>query len=193
MKKLTFSLILSLLFGLTQAQTNTLDGFLKSKWGSSRTEVKENNADKGYLYYDGEGSGENVLIVLEADFAGESDCLIIWKFTSDKLFEGTVLISPDLEARAMEQYEEMSSKISGKYGTGETYESYDYPYEKDDGHWETAFRLGKGNLDTYWNFDDGNIISMTLTENLSIKVTYQSSDLVKEAIREQEAAISDDL
>ena len=193
MKKLTFSLILSLLFGLTQAQTNTLEGFLKSKWGSSTTEVKENNAGKGYLYYDGEGADENNLIVLEADFAGESDCLIIWKFTSNKLFEGTVLISPDLKARAMEQYEQMSSKISGKHGTGETYESYDYPYEKGDGHWETAFKLGKGNLSTYWNFDDGNIISMTLTENLSIRVTYQSTDLVSEAVRKQEADNSDDL
>ena len=193
MRKLNLLLALLLFASLIQAQTSTLDGFLKSNWGSSKAEVKINNAAKGYSYYEGEALDKDGLVATGANFAGESDCIIIWKFTSDKLFEGLVLITPELKAKSMEKYKEMRAKISGKYGAGNTYESYDYPYEEGDGNWETAFRVGKGQLSTYWNFDDGNTIGMDLTEDLTIKITYQSTNLVEEAIEKQKAAIYDDL
>lgn len=193
MRKQNVILVLLLTASLIQAQTNTLDGFLKSNWGSSKAEVKVNNEVKGYNYYEGEGVDENLLVATGANFAGESNCLIFWKFTSDKLFEGTVIVTPELDAKAMEHYKDIRTKITRKYGTGNTYESYDYPYEQGDGYWETAFRVGKGSLSTYWSFEDNNTISMSLDEDLTIKIKYQSTILVQEAIEKQEAANNDDL
>ena len=87
----------------------------------------------------------------------------------------------------------MIDKIDGKYTEGKTYEYYDYPYEEGDGHWETAFKLGKGHLSTYWSFDDGNSLSMQMTEDLSFTIKYQSSELIKEAIKKQKDSHNDDL
>ena len=193
MRKLTLTLAFSLLIGLIHAQTNTLDGFLKSKWGSSKAEVIENNSVKGYSYYESEDVSDDMLVVIDADFAGVSNCLIIWQFTSDKLFQGSVSITPELSAKAMTEYKNMRDKIDGKYTEGKTYEYYDYPYEEGDGHWETAFKLGKGHLSTYWRFDDGNSLSMQMTEDLSFTIKYQSSELIKEAIKKQKDSHNDDL
>lgn len=193
MKKSVLIFALSLFVSSIQAQTSTLDGFLKSNWGSSRATVIINNSTKDYNYFEGEGIGDNMLVATDADFAGTSDCLIAWFFTSDKLFQGTVLITPDLSAKAMTEYSGMRAKIAGKYGAGETYENYDYPYDEGDGHWETAFKLGKGHLRTFWSFDDGNSLSMELTEDLAIKIIYQSSELVGEELNKREAANNDDL
>lgn len=193
MKKSILALAFLLFLSSTQAQTSTLDGFLKSNWGSSKATVIKNNSIKGYTYFDNETLDDNMLYATEADFAGVSNCLIVWSFTSDKLFQGVVLIKPELSAKAMKEYDNMRTKIEGKYGEGKTYESYDYPYEKGTEHWETAFSLGKGSLDTYWVFDDGNSLSMKLTEDLYIKVTYQSTELVNEELSKREAVNSDDL
>lgn len=193
MKKSILALAFLLFLSSTQAQTSTLDGFLKSNWGTSKATVIKNNSIKGYTYIENEALDDNALYATEADFAGVSNCLIAWSFTSDKLFQGIVLITPKLSAKAMTEYDNMRAKIEGKYGEGKTYESYDYPYEKGTKHWETAFKLGKGRLNTYWSFDDGNMLSMTLAEDLTIKVTYQCSKLVKEEISKREATYSDDL
>lgn len=193
MKKSVLIFALSLFVSSIQAQTSTLDGFLKSNWGSSKAAVINNNSTKDYNYFEGEGIGDNMLVATDADFAGTSDCMIAWFFTSDKLFQGTVIISPDLSAKAMTEYSDMRAKIAGKYGAGETYENYDYPYDEGDGHWETAFKLGKGHLRTFWSFDDGNSLSMELTEDLAIKITYQSTELVGEELNKREAANNDDL
>lgn len=193
MKKSVLIFALLLFVSSIQAQTSTLDGFLKSDWGSSKAAVINNNSTKGYNYYEGEGLDNNMLVAMDADFAGTSDCIIVWLFTSDKLFQGTVTIGPELSAKAMTEYSGMRAKIAGKYGAGETYENYDYPYDEGDGHWETAFKLGKGHLSTYWVFDDENTIGMELTENLNIKITYQSNELVVEEINKRKDANNDDL
>ena len=192
MKKSLITMMFLTVFGFYgQAQNTSLDGFLKSNWGQSLAEVTANNSAKGYEYF--EGLGDDMLAVTGANFAGTSDCMIIWMFTSDKLFQGIVSITPDLEAKAMSEYDNMKTKISGKYGEGKTYESYDYPYDEGDGHWETAFKLGKGHLDTFWNFEDGNSLSMKLGEDLAIKIVYQSTELVAEKIKQRDAANNDDL
>jgi hypothetical protein len=193
MRKSVLIFALLLFVSSIQAQTSSLDGFLKSNWGSSKAVVINNNSTKGYNYYEGEGIGENMLIATDADFAGTSGCMIAWFFTSDKLFQGTVLISPELSAKAMTEYSAMRAKIAGKYGAGDTYENYDYPYDEGDGHWETAFKLGKGQLSTYWVFDDENTLGMELTEDLDIKITYQSTELIGEELDKREAANNDDL
>ena len=194
MKKSILTLAFLLFVSSIQAQTSTLNGFLKSNWGSSKAAVINNNLAKGYTYYEGEGLDDNLLVATEADFAGVSDCMIIWKLTSDdKLFQGIVVITPELSAKAMKEYDDMREKIAGKYGKGKTYESYDYPYDEGDGHWETAFELGKGHLNTYWIFDDGNALSMTLTEDLSVRVRYQATELTQQEINKQEAVNNDEL
>ena len=174
-----------------QAQNTSLDGFLKSNWGQSMAEVKANNLPKGYEYF--ADTGDDLLPVTDGNFAGVSNCMIIWMFTGDKLFQGVVVIDPELSAKAMSEYDSMKDKINSKYGVGNTYETYDYPYDEGDGHWETAFKIGKGHLSTYWSFDDGNSLSMELTEELKIRITYQSTELVSEKIKQQNATNNDDL
>jgi tetratricopeptide (TPR) repeat protein len=173
-----------------QAQNTSLDGFFKSNWGQSLAEVKANNSAKGYEYFEGL---DNILAVRGVDFAGTSDCMIIWMFTSDKLFQGIVSITPDLTANAMSEYDNMKAKISGKYGAGVTISIFDPPYKIGSEHWETAFKLGKGSLSTFWTFEDENKLEMRLMENLTIKITYQSTELFEENIKQQDAAINDDL
>ena len=193
MKKSLITVVFLTVFGFYgQAQNTSLDGFLKSNWGQSMAEVKANNSAKGYKYSVEFGS---TLLATDANFAGASNCMIIWSFTSDKLYEGIVIITPYLTAKAMSDYDSMKAKISVKYGEGMTYESYDYPYVVGDGYWETAFKLGKGHLSSVWNFEDGNSISMELINNddLTTKIKYQSTELVAENIKQRDAANYADL
>ena len=173
-----------------------LTGFLKSKWGESLTKVKNNNLVKGYEYIDTANTVNaefhSVLAVI-ADFAGLPNCVLVWSFTSDKLYQGVVMFTPELSAQAMLKYHSIKDLLVKKYGEGVTYESYDYPYEEGDGHWETAFELGKGKLNTYWIFKDDNTISLQLTAELDVKITYQSDELTSETIEQKNAINSEDL
>lgn len=183
--------ISTVVFAQTEANIEgSVTGFMKSVWGSTLQEVEQNNSGKGYVYMDG---FEDILAVSSVEFAGFDDCTIAWYFTSNQLFQGKVIYTPSLEARAMEEYDSFKSKIDSKYGLGERYEFYDYPYEKGDGHWETAFKIGKGTLFSYWMDNEENIITLKLDEDLNVTLTYQNSSLVEKAVEEKEAAESEDL
>ena len=172
-----------------QAQNTSLDGFFKSNWGQSLAEVKANNSAKGYEYFEGL---DNILAVRGVDFAGTSDCMIIWMFTSDKLFQGIVSITPDLTANAMSEYDNMKAKISGKYGAGVTI-SISIPHINRKRTLGNSVQIRKGVLEYFLDFEDENKLEMRLMENLTIKITYQSTELFEENIKQQDAAINDDL
>lgn len=177
------TVILALASFVIYAQnTPSIDGFMGSAWGMSTSQVKQINADKNYEYSD----GFKGLVVMGQKFAGFTNCSLIWSFTeSDKLFQGKVLTSADLDAQSMALFDRIADAISRKYGEGARIERYDYPYEKGDGHWITAFSVGKGHLFTYWKDENDNTITMELDEDFYIKVTYQSSELIDVAIAEQ--------
>ena len=189
--KLLSTLFLTLTYFVVNAQgTPKIDGFMGSDFGMTITQVKAVNADKNYDYPD----GFKGLVVTNQSFAGFSDCSLIWSFTeSDKLFQGKVLTSPDLEAQAMSLYDKITAAISRKYGDGTRLESYDYPYEKGDGHWQTAFRLGKGHLMTVWKDENDNTITVKLDEDFYIIVTYWDAKLIDVAISEQNNKNDEDL
>jgi hypothetical protein len=190
MRLLTTFFLAITCFVVNAQSTPAIDGFMGSDFGMTITQVKAVNADKNYDYLDGyEG-----LVVTKQSFAGFTDCSLIWSFTeSGKLFQGKVLTSPDLEAQAMSLYDKITAAISRKYGEGARLERYDYPYEKGDGHWQTAFRLGKGHLMTYWKDENDNTITVELDEDFYIKVTYQDAKLIEVAIAEQNNKNDEDL
>ena len=128
---------------------------------------------------------ERLISYKNVKFGGREAKYVFFKFFDDKLFEGRVVFKHDLYSRTLDLYNEIKNDVSLKYGIGRSFESYDYPYEKGDGHWETALKLGKADISTFWSDGDLVTISLEIYEDFSIDLTYQDNDLVGQAVNDQ--------
>lgn len=79
-------------------------------------------------------------------------------------------------------YKQICTELNKKYyKTEKTYETYDYPYEKNDGHTETAISLGKAEFSSFWNFNNLNkkddYISVEINQYLEVVINYEHGEL----------------
>jgi len=171
--------------------------FYGIKFGFTKELSKSIMKSKGWII-DSEKTGS--IIYKENNFLKRSANIIL-KFVNNEFYEGIAIFSPKLDSGILDLYNSINEDVSLKYGKGESYESYSYPYEKNDGHLETALSLGKANFNTYWSKKsenklskkDYNIISTEITENLLVILTYQDAERIKIAINEQNKSKLEDL
>jgi hypothetical protein len=173
-----------------------LEGFLGIKFGASTESVKDFMLAKPNCNLDLENSDNNQLFFEGAKFAGRDPLFILFKFVDNKFHTACVLIKPKLESQTIDLYNEIKDEINEKYyKTSEDYETYKYPYEKNDGHTETAIELGKASFSSYWKFNASskdNYIALSITEGLHIKISYQDGMLVQIAVERENAKNNDD-
>ncbi len=173
-----------------------LEGFLGIKFGTSSEDVKDFMFTKPNCTIDLENSDNNQLFFEGAKFAGREPLFILFKFVDNKFHTACVLIKPKLESQTIDLYNEIKNEVNEKYyKTEEDYETYKYPYEKNDGHTETAIELGKATFSAFWKFNsssDENYIALSITEGLHIKINYQDGSLVQIAVDREKAKNIDD-
>jgi hypothetical protein len=172
---------------------STLDAFLGLKFGASIEHVKEIMIAKPDCVLDFENSDNENIIFNGLKFAGRETLLIMFKFINNKFHTAYVFIKPKLESYVIDLYTGIKNEINDKYYiTEEDYETYKFPYEKNDGYAETAISLGKASFTSFWKFKNRdtseniyNYITLDITENLDIRVCYQDGFLAELYINKQ--------
>ncbi|RYJ44495.1 hypothetical protein [Flavobacterium beibuense] len=158
-----------------------LDGFLNILFGSTQETIKEKIKDRDGII-DTENSNEEHLLYNNVKFAGYNTELIIFLFYENQFAKASIYIKPSLESRVIETYRSICNDLNNKYyTTDKDFETYDYPYEQNDGHTETAITIGKAEFSCFWNFNAGdkedNYISVIINEFLEIQITYENGYL----------------
>jgi len=197
MKKLTAILLMLMAIRVAVAQEDPISEFYGMKFGSTKAQVMAKMTNKGYKP---KNNNPTSLMYEEVKFLNK-EVDMIFKFVDDELFEGIVLFTPDLKSQLIRMYRSISDDVSMKYGKGQDYETYDYPYEKGDGHELTAIRLGKAQFTTFWGMKtmegtDGkepNTISLEIRPKGYIALTYQDSARVDKVIARQNSEKMEEL
>jgi len=166
---------------------STRDAFLGLKFGASVEHVKETILAKPGCVLDIENSDNENIIFNGLKFAGRETLLIMFRFIDNKFHTAHVFIKPKLESHIIDLYNEIKDEINDKYYiTEEDYETYKFPYEKNDNYTETAISLGKASFSSFWKFKNRdtseniyNYITLDITENLDIRVCYQDGILAE--------------
>lgn len=158
-----------------------LEGFLGITFGSSQEDSKKILKTRNGII-DSQNSNENSLLYDGIKFAGHITELVILSFYEDKLAKASVYIKPELESRIVNIYIGICDDLNKKYYVStKNFETYDYPYEKNDGHTETAISLGNADFSCFWNFinigKEDDYISVSISERMEIIISYENGEL----------------
>jgi hypothetical protein len=173
-----------------------LDGFWGIKFRSSTSFVISEMSKKGYTKksIDKDSSIRFYNVV----FAGRKADLVVFEFYKGKFYSASVLFKSELESETYNYYKLLKKDLNDKYFvTTRDVEDYKYPYEKGDGHWETALKLGKLDLMARWNFNtegsEFNFITLMVLPSFYIGMKYSDGMLYKDASYEKDSKDSSDL
>lgn len=191
MKKLLF--LFAILFSTSVFAQTQLTGCMGLEFGMKETQARAIMANKAGFEFYKDNPSTGTVSYLNGIFAGRKCVGAILHFYNDKLHTVIILIESDPSTKAVELYEEVVSDLQIKYNLiPKEYHRYKSPYEEGDGHTLSAIKLGYADLTTLFAFGDSNVISVSVTQSLSIKLTYQSAELSAPAIDAQNKSNSQD-
>lgn len=181
MKKLL--LIAALLLNFTVDAQN-LSGCMGINFGDSKQSVRTTMDAKPGFNFNKEIPSVG-FSYLNGTFAGR-DCIgAVFQFYNNQLHTIKVLVEVKNQPSTMDVYYEIVSELKEKYGvTPEYFHKYKYPYSANDGHTVTAIKLGYADIGCLFSFPDSRYLSVTVTESLSINLTYQDGVLAAPALNE---------
>ncbi|HCM35513.1 hypothetical protein [Chryseobacterium sp.] len=162
-----------------------INGFLNISFGENKQNVIEKIKEKNGIL-DSENSNDDSLIFDNLKFAGRDTIFIAFHFVQDKFCRAMVFVKANLESRTVTLYKQIKEEVNEKYyKTVDDFENYEYPYEQNDGHVETAISLGKANFSSYWAFKndknkENDYISAKIDENFNIIIIYENGELMTE-------------
>ncbi len=181
MKKLL--LIAAVLIGFNANAQKELTGCMGLNFGDDETKAMQTMSTRpGFeLYKDSPGNG--TISYMNGIFAGRAAVGAVLFFYEHKLHTITILIEVPAEPKVMEVYYDVVQDLQTNYGIMPRYSHrYRYPYEEGDGHTVTAIKKGYADIGCLFAFGDGNALTVSITENISVKVTYQNSEMAQKAI-----------
>ena len=169
-----------------------LDAFLNIPFGTPSEEVKNLLTARAGCVFDQENSNLDNLLFHGIKFAGRETLLISLLLFDGKFCKALVFIQPNLEAQTVSLYQEIKAEINDKYFVSkQDYETYTYPYEKNDGYTESAISTGKASFSCYWNFPNrslvDNYIAIEINEHMNIIVSYEDGFLMDLLVQKTKA------
>lgn len=186
MKKiLSAVLFITPFLGMSQT-TKPIDGFSGIKFGSNKITVLAALKAKGGVL-DKENTEKDYLAVDHVKIGTRVASLMV-KFVNDKAFEADYLLDPEVEGKLLELYKSVNEDITSAYGDKKDVSTkYKAPYKEGEDEALTLLGLSAGNIDftTTWSDSADNTIQITITTEMIVKLTYQDSKLVKQAIAKQ--------
>lgn len=181
MKKSILTLLLLLTISCCFGQAD-ITGVIGIKFGASKEEVIKVMNDKGYTV------NPKLKALLGFDnvtFGAFRGCTFLFKFYENKFFSVSILLSEVDDKKVIDQHNIVVQELSKKYGTPNSYRNFKRPYQDGDGHEGYAIRAGKGEVNSIWSSETGNL-SAKISNNLVVVVEYQDKKLVQEAINAQD-------
>ena len=168
---------------LSFSQTEVdVTGVLGIPFGSPKEKVNEVLIAKGAK----KDLASKAFLYTGVSFGAYKNCMVIFSFINSKLYQALIMLPSDTEGTTLDRYEELNSELAKKYGKGETFSTFKYPYEKGDGHELTAIKIGKAEYNTYWIKQQGSL-STYITKDLYIFIKYQDRTLIKEVVKEEDS------
>lgn len=164
------------------SQETAINGMMGIPFGIDKASVISKMKSKGYT---NKPTKEGYLTFENVKFGAFDAFSVNFYFTSDKLYQGLVLIIPELEAKTVEIYEEVVTELSKKYGPGNSFKNFKSPYEEGDGFDIQAIKLGKADFNTFWTKHAQGTINAYVSETLLVGIKYQDKELIKEVIKAQ--------
>lgn len=201
MKSIFVIIFVAFSFNLT-AQTTSLDQFFGMKFGSSRDSIKKAMSLKSSFKFDLKESDGDYLQYLGGEFAGRASHSMVFIFVNNKFHTGKVFFKPTISRDILEMYNSIKSDIDNKYYlSNNTYETYEYPFEKGDLHLELAIKSDKAKFSSYWLFDrpdskdhsPQNSITLSVLPIMMVYLTYQDGRLINIAIEKDTKKKAKDL
>lgn len=192
MKKLLSLLSFILIANIAISQSTSLSGCLGVKFGSNQKETKEiiEGKNAGFNLY---SNTDDVVSYSEGTFANHECIGIIYYFYNNSFHSAKVLLEVSQSPKVFDFYNKIVSEVQDKYGISPYKEHiFKYPFEEGDGHEVSAIRGGYADIKSYFNFDDGNVITVSITENLDVLIIYQNVKLAEEAINASKKKSSGD-
>lgn len=187
MRKYFLLMLLVIPIGVFCQQFSSITGLLGIEFGSSKEKVIQVMKSRGYSP---DPKSKN-LTFDNVKFGAFDKCYVMFSFIENKFYQAGIILPDFLEAKILEQYYKLNTEISIKYGEGNSYSDFTYPYEKGDGYEVTAIKLGKANYRTYWT-DEIGAIESSISSNMFVIVTYQDNKLIEEAIKKRNLDNSND-
>jgi hypothetical protein len=204
MKKLLLSIAFLFISITTFAQANMMTSVLGIELGSKRQEVKNYLVTKqpqAKVY-----SQTDISVSYEGIKWGEFETLLtIFQFSDDdRLHTVMIFVDPSSCSKIFRLYDDVVEILTERYyKPNKTYENYSYPYSKSDKYTygETMVKSGKTSIGSLWSFDsrntpsdpeDDNNITVVVTQECSVKVTYQDGVIIDEVIAKKKAKESKD-
>lgn len=182
MKKFLIFIISVLVYSNSFSQATELTGCMGIKFGSTKEQVKEAVISKraGFQTYKDEVS---YISYTNGTFAGRECVGAIFMFYNNKLHTVKILLREDQDPKVFDLYKTVVSELETKYNTSaEKHHIFKKPYYEGDGYTVSAIKMGYADIASYINFADNNVISISITENLTTMILYQNTDMAQEAI-----------
>jgi hypothetical protein len=163
--------------------------FADCDWGISREQTKKLLGSRGFGEFEVDRDGD--LVFSGGRLVGHAAGGVAL-FTPKGRLTKMIVILATADHKAIPTYKEMLVTLKNKYG-GPTHEfrSFDKPYYEGDGFEEQAVRLGKADFSAYWIGGEGKYkgtLSVKVTENLAVTITYESPEWPVESDRRQAKA-----
>lgn len=174
------------LFYSTSTFSQSLDGFMGIKFGSSAETVKKIILAKPNAELEKEYSKDNTLFFKGLTFAGREVLMIGFKFIDNKFYRAMVGFKLSSSSEIYEVYKEIKNDLNNKYFvTTDEQEEYESPYKKGDGLTEQAIQKSKAHIHAYWEFKNigsqSNSIGLSISNGFLISLNYQNGALAKMA------------
>lgn len=152
-------------------QTNEYMTFKGISFNSDISTFVSNMEAIGYTQV----SMEESSVVFSGNFAGKDDCTIIVLATNKSQLVWKVIVHfPErISWRSLKnEYDGFKDLYTKKYGTPDSYEFFDYPYEEGDGHELTALELEKCTYSSYFTTNQG-LVQLIISSKKNIRVAYE--------------------
>lgn len=161
--------------------------FADLEWGASEASVRKHLRAKGYKFIEATNRGD-----LEwTGTVSRRFARVTTLFTPDGNLVKVVVSFTPAEGRYYDDYIDLIEVLTRKYGDpSDAFELYEYPYRKGDGHRDTAVRMGKATLATYWQVPENNL-AIEILQSLSIMIHYEGPGWNTEARRRKALADED--
>lgn len=106
-------------------------------------------------------------------------------FYKNQFFHGLVILIPDQEPKALDEYDELVSTITEKYGASDEVREFKSPFIDGDGYELTAIKGGYTDIKNNWSNLAIGIISTKINKSTLITIDYYNKELARKALSEQ--------
>jgi hypothetical protein len=105
------------------------------------------------------------------------------KFVNNKLYDIRFAILPEREGFVQGIYDNLQTIVNNKYKRGNSHRIFTGIYDDADGYEMQAVKLGKGTIQTFWDYSPVSAINLEIVpmgNMVGVSLQYQSMELFKE-------------